>query len=171
MSWTLVDLLTHSRGTAALDVSPCTYIFGVALPVKTSSNTKQFLGLHSKMQSSSVPLLYLHLLILSFLLLQQAYADASTVPHGGISLRSQQMALLRWKSTLDSFPVQMSSWQHQTSPCNWKARPCTMAAAGLGWCPTSPCQVLASMASLVSSTSQLSHSSHSLTSPTTLSMA
>ncbi|XP_062200449.1 MDIS1-interacting receptor like kinase 2-like isoform X2 [Phragmites australis] len=78
------------------------------------------------MQSSSTPLLYLHLLLSPCLLLLQVHA----VHHGGISLRSQQTALLHWKSTLDSLPPWMSSWQDYTSPCNWTGIMCTSVRHG-----------------------------------------
>ncbi|XP_062200446.1 MDIS1-interacting receptor like kinase 2-like [Phragmites australis] len=82
--------------------------------------------LSHKMQSSSTPLLYLHILILPCLLPLQVHA----VRHGGISLRSQQTALLHWKSTLDSLSPWMSSWQHHTRPCNWTGILCTPVRHG-----------------------------------------
>ncbi|TKW31162.1 hypothetical protein SEVIR_2G086700v4 [Setaria viridis] len=43
--------------------------------------------------------------------------------HGGVSLRSQQAALLQWKTTMGSPPA-LDSWWHQTSPCNWTGVEC-----------------------------------------------
>uniref|UniRef100_A0A0D3GNN4 non-specific serine/threonine protein kinase n=1 Tax=Oryza barthii TaxID=65489 RepID=A0A0D3GNN4_9ORYZ len=62
-----------------------------------------------------------------FLLLQTAVAVAG---HGGISLTSQQMALLQWKSSLrrsSSVPV-LNSWQNHTTPCNWTGIECSRNA-------------------------------------------
>uniref|UniRef100_A0A0A8XT42 Leucine-rich repeat-containing N-terminal plant-type domain-containing protein n=1 Tax=Arundo donax TaxID=35708 RepID=A0A0A8XT42_ARUDO len=75
---------------------------------------------------SSTALLYAHLMLLPCLLLLQVRA----VHHGGISLRSQQAALLHWKSTLDSPSRQLSSWQDNTSPCNWTGIMCTPVRHG-----------------------------------------
>ena len=48
--------------------------------------------------------------------------------HGGVSLRSQQAALLRWKSTLRGSPA-LESWRQGTSPCssNWTGVACGVA--------------------------------------------
>uniref|UniRef100_A0A0E0HY50 non-specific serine/threonine protein kinase n=1 Tax=Oryza nivara TaxID=4536 RepID=A0A0E0HY50_ORYNI len=62
-----------------------------------------------------------------FLLLQTAVAVAG---HGGISLTSQQMALLQWKFSLrrsSSVPV-LNSWQNHTTPCNWTGIECSRNA-------------------------------------------
>ncbi|VAH00145.1 unnamed protein product [Triticum turgidum subsp. durum] len=80
-----------------------------------------------KMPSSSTPLLYLCLLRVSCLLLLQ---EAQAAPHGGISLRSQHMALLHWKATIASPPPLMSSWQENTRPCNWTGIMCTAIRHG-----------------------------------------
>ncbi|XP_048560909.1 MDIS1-interacting receptor like kinase 2-like [Triticum urartu] len=84
--------------------------------------------LGSKMPSCSTPLLYLYYLLLvpCFQLLEEAHAAR----HGGISLRSQHMALLHWKSTLGSPPLQMSTWRENTSPCNWTGIKCTAVRHG-----------------------------------------
>ncbi|VAH00128.1 unnamed protein product [Triticum turgidum subsp. durum] len=83
--------------------------------------------LHRKMTSSSAPLLYLYLLLVPcLLLLEEAHASH----HGGISLRSQHMALLHWKATIASPPLQMSSWQENTGPCNWTGIMCTLVRHG-----------------------------------------
>ncbi|XP_044361478.1 MDIS1-interacting receptor like kinase 2 [Triticum aestivum] len=76
----------------------------------------------------STPLFYLYcLLLVSCLhLLEEAHAAR----HGGISLRSQRMALLHWKATLVSPPLQMSSWQENISPCNWTGIMCTAIRYG-----------------------------------------
>ncbi|WVZ91713.1 hypothetical protein U9M48_037846 [Paspalum notatum var. saurae] len=70
------------------------------------------------------------LLLLAVLVscLQQPHVDAAVQHgHGGISLKSQQMALLHWKSSLPSSPpiLQMSSWHEHTSPCNWTGIMCS----------------------------------------------
>ncbi|VAH00197.1 unnamed protein product [Triticum turgidum subsp. durum] len=74
------------------------------------------------------PLFYLCMVLMlpCLLPLQEAHA----VRHGGISLRSQHMALLHWKATLASPPLQMSSWQENTSPCNWTGIMCTAIPHG-----------------------------------------
>ncbi|XP_044380221.1 probable leucine-rich repeat receptor-like protein kinase At1g35710 [Triticum aestivum] len=64
--------------------------------------------------------------VLCLLLLQEAQAAR----HGGISLRSQHMALLHWKATIPSPPLQMSSWKENTSPCNWTGIMCTAVHHG-----------------------------------------
>ncbi|VAH12032.1 unnamed protein product [Triticum turgidum subsp. durum] len=79
--------------------------------------------LGSKMQ----PVLYLCLLLMPCLFLVE---EAHAACHGGISLRSQRMALLHWKDTLASPPVQMSSWQENTTPCNWTGIVCTAVRHG-----------------------------------------
>ena len=79
------------------------------------------------MPSCSTPLLYLCLLLVPCLLLLE---EAHATRHGGISLRSQHMALLHWKATLASPPLQMSSWQETTSPCNWTGIMCTAVRHG-----------------------------------------
>ncbi|XP_044985757.1 probable leucine-rich repeat receptor-like protein kinase At1g35710 [Hordeum vulgare subsp. vulgare] len=79
------------------------------------------------MGPSSTPLLYLCLLLVSCLLLLE---EAHTTRHRGISLRSQHNALLHWKATLASPPLQMSSWQENTSPCNWTGIMCTVVRHG-----------------------------------------
>ena len=82
----------------------------------------------SKMPSGSTPFFYLcYLLLVSCLLLLE---EAKAARHGGISLRSQHMALLQWKATLASPPPQMSSWQEHTSPCNWTGIMCTAVRHG-----------------------------------------
>ncbi|CAN6165591.1 unnamed protein product [Urochloa humidicola] len=45
--------------------------------------------------------------------------------HGGVQLRSQQEALLQWKSTLQRSPA-LDSWRQETSPCssNWTGVVC-----------------------------------------------
>ncbi|VAH00208.1 unnamed protein product [Triticum turgidum subsp. durum] len=84
--------------------------------------------LGSKMLSCSTPLFYLCcLLLVSFLLLLE---EAHAARHGGISLRSQHTALLQWKATLASPPLQMSSWQENTSPCNWTGIMCAAVRHG-----------------------------------------
>ncbi|KAM3405796.1 hypothetical protein ACQJBY_000049 [Aegilops geniculata] len=83
--------------------------------------------LRRKMASCSAPLLYLCLLLVPCLLLLE---EAHAARHGGISLRSQRMALLRWKATLAGPPLQMSSWQEHTSPCNWTGIMCTAVRHG-----------------------------------------
>uniref|UniRef100_A0A0E0LII3 non-specific serine/threonine protein kinase n=1 Tax=Oryza punctata TaxID=4537 RepID=A0A0E0LII3_ORYPU len=60
-----------------------------------------------------------------FLLLQTAVVAG----HGGISLASQQMALLQWKSTLRRSSPALNSWQNHTTPCNWTGIECSSAAA------------------------------------------
>ncbi|XP_037480386.1 probable leucine-rich repeat receptor-like protein kinase At1g35710 [Triticum dicoccoides] len=85
--------------------------------------------LRRKMPSCSTPLLYLCLLLVACLLLLE---EAHAVHHGGISLRSQRMALLHWKATLASPPLQMSSWQENTRPCNWSGIMCTAIRHGRG---------------------------------------
>ncbi|XP_051228047.1 uncharacterized protein [Lolium perenne] len=83
------------------------------------------------MQSHSAPSSYLCLLLLPCLLLSQQATCAAPARHAGISLRSQKMALLHWKSTLWSpSPPQMSSWQENTSPCNWRGLTCTSVHHG-----------------------------------------
>ncbi|XP_037479479.1 probable leucine-rich repeat receptor-like protein kinase At1g35710 [Triticum dicoccoides] len=77
------------------------------------------------MPSCSTPWFYL-LLVSCLLLLKEAHA----AHHGGISLRSQHMALLHWKATLASTPLQMSSWQENTRPCNWSGIMCTAIRHG-----------------------------------------
>ncbi|VAH12090.1 unnamed protein product [Triticum turgidum subsp. durum] len=80
-----------------------------------------------KLGSKMRPLLYLCLsLVPCLLLLEEAHATR----HGGISLRSQHMALLHWKATLVSPPLQMGSWQETTSPCNWTGIMCTAIRHG-----------------------------------------
>ncbi|XBJ22187.1 hypothetical protein VPH35_000617 [Triticum aestivum] len=81
----------------------------------------------SKMGTPLTPLLYLCLLLVPCLLLLQ---EAHAARHGGISLRSQRMALLHWKATLASPPLQMSSWHENTSPCNWTGIMCTAVRHG-----------------------------------------
>ncbi|XP_020180246.1 uncharacterized protein [Aegilops tauschii subsp. strangulata] len=87
--------------------------------------------------SCSAALFYLYCLLLvsSLHLLEEAHAAR----HGGISLRSQHMALLHWKATLVSPPLQMSSWQENTSPCNWTGIMCTAIRHGrrMPWVVTS----------------------------------
>ena len=73
------------------------------------------------------PVLYLCLLLMPCLFLVE---EAHAAWHGGISLRSQRMALLHWKATLASTPLQMSSWQENTSPCNWTGIMCTAVRHG-----------------------------------------
>ncbi|XP_044350894.1 MDIS1-interacting receptor like kinase 2-like [Triticum aestivum] len=73
------------------------------------------------------PLLYLCLLLVPCLLLLQ---EAHAARHGGISRRSQRIALLRWKATLASPPLQMSSWQENTSLCNWTDIMCAAVRHG-----------------------------------------
>ncbi|KAF6986989.1 hypothetical protein CFC21_004669 [Triticum aestivum] len=83
--------------------------------------------LHSKMPSCSTPLLYLCLLLVPCLLLLE---EAHGTRHGGISPRSQHMALLHWKATLTSPLMQMISWHKNTSPCNWTGIMCTAVRHG-----------------------------------------
>ena len=64
---------------------------------------------------------YLYLLFVPCLLLLK---EAHAARHGRISLRSQHMALLHWKATLANPQLQMSSWQENTSPCNWTGIMC-----------------------------------------------
>lgn len=98
--------------------------------------------MQSKMRSASTPLLYLCVLVMPscLLLLQRAHAAAR---HGGISLMSQQKALLHWKSTLANPAAEMSSWRDTTStsssPCNWTGIMCTAVRHGrsMPWVVTS----------------------------------
>ncbi|KAG2601022.1 hypothetical protein PVAP13_5KG564600 [Panicum virgatum] len=67
------------------------------------------------------------LLFLSCLLF--LHTDA-VVPHGGVHLRSQEAALLQWKSTLQSSPA-LDSWIQGTSPCgNWTGITCGLVHRG-----------------------------------------
>ncbi|XP_048561128.1 probable leucine-rich repeat receptor-like protein kinase At1g35710 isoform X2 [Triticum urartu] len=88
--------------------------------------------LSSKMRA----LFYLCLLFVPCLLLLQ---EARAARHGGVSLSSQRMALLHWKATLASPSLQMSSWQENTSPCNWTGIMCTAIHHGrhMPWVVTS----------------------------------
>uniref|UniRef100_A0A8R7UU25 Leucine-rich repeat-containing N-terminal plant-type domain-containing protein n=1 Tax=Triticum urartu TaxID=4572 RepID=A0A8R7UU25_TRIUA len=94
------------------------------------------------MRSASTPLLCLCLLVLPScpLLLQRAHAAAR---HGGISLMSQQKALLHWKSTLANPAAEMSSWRDTSSSsgglCNWTGIMCTAVRHGrsMPWAVTS----------------------------------
>ncbi|XP_037473929.1 MDIS1-interacting receptor like kinase 2-like [Triticum dicoccoides] len=80
-----------------------------------------------KLGSKMEHLFYFSLLLVACLLpLQEAYAAR----HGGISMRSQRMALLHWKATLARPPLQMNSWQENTSPCNWTGIMCTAVRHG-----------------------------------------
>lgn len=45
------------------------------------------------------------------------YLQAHAAQHEVMSLMSQQMTLLHWKSTLSRPSVQLRSWQDNTSPC------------------------------------------------------
>jgi hypothetical protein len=73
----------------------------------------------------SIPLLFL--LMTCLLSLDHLHAQR----HVGISLESQQTALLDWKSTLwGNLPLQMSSWERRTSPCNWTGIACIAARHG-----------------------------------------
>ncbi|XP_073358976.1 MDIS1-interacting receptor like kinase 2-like isoform X2 [Aegilops tauschii subsp. strangulata] len=76
----------------------------------------------------STPLFYLYYLLLVSCL--HLFEEAHAARHGGISLRSQHMALLHWKATIASPPLQMSSWQENTSPCNWTGIMCTAVRHG-----------------------------------------
>uniref|UniRef100_A0A8I6WZK1 non-specific serine/threonine protein kinase n=1 Tax=Hordeum vulgare subsp. vulgare TaxID=112509 RepID=A0A8I6WZK1_HORVV len=66
-------------------------------------------------------LFHLFLLLLPCLLFLE---EARAARHGGISLRSQHIALLHWKASLASPPLQMISWQENTIPCNWTGIMC-----------------------------------------------
>lgn len=87
------------------------------LPNFYTHSELQMTMLSNKVQPSSRPLLCLHLLILPCLCL--LFSQAHALHHGDTPLRFQKMALLHWKSTLDSLPPMMSSWQDNTGPCNW----------------------------------------------------
>ncbi|KAL5198066.1 hypothetical protein ABZP36_001578 [Zizania latifolia] len=80
---------------------------------------------HANQQSRLVVLLIILFLQPCLLLLQPHVVVVAG--HGGISLRSQQMALLHWKSTLTSSPA-LNSWQIHTSPCNWTGIECNVVA-------------------------------------------
>ncbi|XP_037473930.1 MDIS1-interacting receptor like kinase 2-like [Triticum dicoccoides] len=73
------------------------------------------------------PLFCLCLQLVPCLLLFQ---ETHAAHHGGISLRSQHIALLHWKATLASIPLHMSSWQENTRPCNWTGIMCTAVRHG-----------------------------------------
>ncbi|XBJ13453.1 hypothetical protein VPH35_005620 [Triticum aestivum] len=76
--------------------------------------------------SSKMRALFYLCFVPCLLLLQEVHAAR----HGGISLSSQRMALLHWKATLTNPSLQMSSWQKDTSPCNWTGIVCTAVHHG-----------------------------------------
>ncbi|CAN6213537.1 unnamed protein product [Urochloa humidicola] len=80
------------------------------------------------MPPNKVPTLALVLMILLQPCPPYLQVDATT-HHGGVSLRSQQAALLQWKSTIVSPPA-LASWKHQTSPCNWTGLECGIVHHG-----------------------------------------
>ena len=78
---------------------------------------------------NKVPTLALALVILLQPCLPDLQVDAAARHGGGVSLRSQQAALLRWKSATGSPPA-LDSWRRQTSPCNWTGVECSAVRHG-----------------------------------------